>query len=165
MPKRCTLAGFQRLKIGSAFAVKRMLHSNAAVLYIFLWWLVILFLLSYWFRAVEITACQLPGIGGSERNPWCEKPGATEWTVGRSTFLKQNDYYMYTALWFMCVTSTSVGYGDVTPTTSIGRGIAAACSTRASRTPLPLSRASTTGPQQGKHANNYLLGEVRCSFP
>ena len=126
LPKRCTLAGFQRLKIGSAFAVKRMLHSNAAVLYIFLWWLVILFLLSYWFRAVEITACQLPGIGGSERNPWCEKPGATEWTVGRSTFLKQNDYYMYTALWFMCVTSTSVGYGDVTPTTSIGRGIAAA---------------------------------------
>ena len=46
--------------------------------------------------------------------------------MGRSTFLKQNDYYMYTALWFMCVTSTSVGYGDVTPTTSIGRGIAAA---------------------------------------
>lgn len=27
LPKRCTLAGFQKLKIGSAFAVKRMLNS------------------------------------------------------------------------------------------------------------------------------------------
>ena len=27
LPKRCTLAGFQRLHIGSTFAVKRMLNS------------------------------------------------------------------------------------------------------------------------------------------
>jgi hypothetical protein len=109
LPKRCTLAGFQRLRIGSTFAVKRMLNSwlvarkfaclknwdrtcsflatealregsydvrrpdmrasltmilkrctplksgRHAVSYLSCLWLVTLFLLAYWYRAVEVT--------------------------------------------------------------------------------------------------------------
>lgn len=103
LPKRCTLAGFQRLPIGSTFAVKRMLNSwsvmssdflsqlepvlayparvlqsrqsdqrwhtvreqkpasqdmecgRHAVTYLTCIWFALLFLLAYWYRAVEVT--------------------------------------------------------------------------------------------------------------
>jgi len=125
LPKRRSLAGFQRLHIGSAFAIKRMLNSWYSLAYLTTIWFCLLFLLSYWFRAVEVTACQLPGIPASELNPRCASPGASEWNVAGSSFLKVNDYYMYNAMWFMIVTSTSVGYGDIVPTTSMGRTVAA----------------------------------------
>lgn len=124
LPKRFTLAGFQRLKIGTSFAIKRMLNSWYAIVYLALAWFAILFLLAYWFRAVEITACQLPGIPAEEMHERCLEQGATEWGIGRNAFTKVNDYYMYNAIWFMIVTSTSVGYGDVVPTTSLGRMVA-----------------------------------------
>jgi hypothetical protein len=125
LPKRCTLAGFQRLPIGSTFAVKRMLNSWYAASYLTVLWFVTLFLLAYWYRAVEVTACQLPGIPPSVREPECENVSATEWTIAGNIVTKVNDYYLYNAFWFIIVTSTSVGYGDITPTTSLGRTIAA----------------------------------------
>ena len=36
-------------------------NHRYSVPYLAIAWFVILFLLSYWFRAVEVTACQLPG--------------------------------------------------------------------------------------------------------
>lgn len=65
------------------------------------------------------------GIPESERNQLCRTPRATEWVVAGNRFQKVNDYYIYNAFWFMIVTSTSVGYGDVVATTSPGRLVAA----------------------------------------
>jgi hypothetical protein len=125
LPKRRTLAGFQRLSIGSAFAIKRMLNSWYSLVYLTALWFSLLFLLAYWFRAVEVTACQLPGVPNSERNPRCDAPGASEWYMSGNAFKKVNDYYLYNSMWFMIITSTSVGYGDIVPTTSMGRFISA----------------------------------------
>jgi hypothetical protein len=164
LPKRCTLAGFQRFTIGSGFAVKRMLHSWLAVFYLGGMWFGFLFLLAYWFRAVEVTACQLPGIPESLRNPWCDTEGAKEWTVGVSTFSKVNDYYMYNAMWFMCVTSTSVGYGDVVPTTSPGRVVAAfaALTGIVFMSLLTASMANQLQWQSDEASANVLLERERC---
>ena len=125
LPKRRSLAGFQKLNIGSAFAIKRMLNSWYSLVYLTAIWFCLLFLLAYWFRAVEVTACQLPGIPASELNTKCDSNGASEWNVAGTSFQKVNDYYMYNAMWVMIVTSTSVGYGDIVPTTSMGRTVSA----------------------------------------
>jgi hypothetical protein len=64
------------------------------------------------------------GIPESEHSPWCQTAEAQEWVVSGYKFTKVNDYYLYNAFWLMIITSTSVGYGDVVPTTSMGRLIA-----------------------------------------
>lgn len=65
------------------------------------------------------------GIPDSERHVKCKAEEAKQWIVSGNNFQKVNDYYFYNAFWFMIITSTSVGYGDITPTTSLGRLIAA----------------------------------------
>jgi hypothetical protein len=116
--------GFQEFRIGSIFALKRLLNSWWASVYLSGMWFSTLFLLAYWYRSVEVTACLLPGIPKDQQSPSCDLHGAMEWVVTGRTFTKVNDYYMYNAFWLMIITSTSVGYGDITPTTSLGRVIA-----------------------------------------
>ena len=116
--------GFQEFRIGTIFAVKRLLNSWWASVYLSGMWFSALFLLAYWFRSVEVTACLLPGVPKDEHSPSCDLHGATEWVVAGKTFTKVNDYYVYNAFWLMIITSTSVGYGDFVPTTSLGRLVA-----------------------------------------
>lgn len=122
--KRHTLMGFQEFRIGTIFAVKRLLNSWWASVYLSGMWFSALFLLAYWFRSVEVTACLLPGVPKDEHSPSCDLHGATECVVAGKTFTKVNDYYVYNAFWLMIITSTSVGYGDFVPTTSLGRLVA-----------------------------------------
>jgi hypothetical protein len=116
--------GFQEFRIGSIFALKRLLNSWWASVYLSGMWFSTLFLLAYWFRSVEVTACLLPGVPKDEHSPSCDLHGATECVVAGKTFTKVNDYYVYNAFWLMIITSTSVGYGDFVPTTSLGRLVA-----------------------------------------
>jgi hypothetical protein len=60
LPKRHTLAGFNRVNLGAPFILKRMLHSWAAFFYISILWILTIFVFGYWYRSAELTACQYP---------------------------------------------------------------------------------------------------------
>jgi hypothetical protein len=123
LPKRHTLMGFQHFNMGTSFAVKRMLRSVYSLLILLTIWTALLCCLAYWYRAVEISACLLPGIPAAQQDERCFEDGAIEWTIAGRTFIKTNDYYFANAFWLMIVTSTTVGYGDILPSTSLGRTI------------------------------------------
>ncbi|EKX41294.1 hypothetical protein GUITHDRAFT_142197 [Guillardia theta CCMP2712] len=122
-PKHQTLSGFQRTKIGSSFAIKHIMHSWYAAIYMSLVWMIAIVLLgkcsgsdasrdaaaAYWFRAAETTACTLPHI--REEVPACANPNAMHWVIHGMDFNKSSHMRMTTAIWFILITSTTVGYG------------------------------------------------------
>jgi hypothetical protein len=57
---------------------------------------------------MEISSCLLE----STTEPRCDLPNAKSWTVGSNTYEKQNVYHFWSALWFIIVTTSTVGYGD-----------------------------------------------------
>ena len=58
--------------------------NRYAAPYLCLVWFTVLFLLAYWFRAVEVTACQLKG--KLHATP-CTSAGANVWSVIMSGFV------------------------------------------------------------------------------
>ena len=57
LPRRHTVSSFTGVRMNSAFCFKEILNSDSALHVITMFWLIILLVLGYWFRAVESTAC------------------------------------------------------------------------------------------------------------
>ena len=125
LPKRHTLAGFKRVKLGSPFILKRMLNSWASFVYITIMWCVTVFIFGYWYRSAELTACQFPPLrNAGPLHPGCSTAEAHTWNLYGREFEKVNDTYLQNSCWLMFVTITTVGYGETTTTTHFGRATA-----------------------------------------
>ena len=128
LPKRLTLAGFAKINLDSNFIFKRMLKSTASMFYIISIWLVAIFVMGYWYRSAELTACLFPLQSGSvNRHPGCETHEAKYWVILGTEFEKKNDTWLQNASWHMFVTLTTIGYGETLVTTHFGRLTAALC--------------------------------------
>jgi len=57
---------------------------------------------------MEISSCLLESTSSAR----CDLQNAKVWTVGSNTYEKQNTYHFWSALWFIIVTTSTVGYGD-----------------------------------------------------
>jgi hypothetical protein len=70
----------------------------------------------------EITACAL----NTTITEKCLQGGAQEWVLYGSSLDIHSQFYIWDSIWFMCITTLTVGYGDMAPTTHYGRVCAAA---------------------------------------
>ncbi|EKX31032.1 hypothetical protein GUITHDRAFT_149535 [Guillardia theta CCMP2712] len=131
LPRRHTVSSFTGVRMDSAFVLKRILNSPQAFSFIAALWLLLIVIAGYWFRCLELSACFF----GTSQHPLCESEEAKVWvmsfhgehntTTNAEAFEKVNDLYIQNAMWAMFTTSTTVGYGDVTPTTYGGRVVGA----------------------------------------
>jgi len=121
MPKRHTVARFTRVQMNSGLALKRLLSGFKSVFFIGVIWCFTLAVLGYWYRLFESTACKFD----YSTHEICDTEEAQYWTLFGTTFRKENDLYLQNSLWFMFVTSTTVGYGETVPGTHMGRTVAA----------------------------------------
>ena len=124
MPKRHTISAFTNTTMEGAFALKRILNGPDAMLVIGSFWGASFVITGYWFRAVEISGCNLK----TYTRPECELRNAKFWKLesgAGNEFEKLSDLYLWNAFWGMFITATSVGYGDILATTHAGRAIAA----------------------------------------
>jgi len=121
MPKRHTVSRFTRVPMNSALALKRLLSGFKSVFFIGVIWCFTLGVLGYWYRLFEVTACKFE----HSTHSICDTDEAQYWTLFGTTFRKENDLYLQNSLWFMFVTSTTVGYGETVPGTHMGRTVAA----------------------------------------
>jgi hypothetical protein len=58
LPRRYTLAGFSRVKLGTTFILKRTLSSWYGFFYLAFGYIVACTIFGYWYRSAELTACQ-----------------------------------------------------------------------------------------------------------
>ena len=120
LPRRHTIAAFNRCELNGTFALKRILGGKVAIQFICLFWLLTIVLTGYWLRASEFNACLL----SSASSPWCKEKAAKVWSLDSAfglPFEKTNDLYLWNYMWGAFVTSTSVGYGDIIATTHTAR--------------------------------------------
>ena len=123
MAKRHTIASFAGAKFDNVYIFKRWLHGWNASLFLTLFWGLCIFLLAYWYRSAEITACFLKT---TKMHEVCSKSRSSEWILYAKTFEHINQYYIWDSLWLMYITTASIGYGDTTPKTNMGRVCAGA---------------------------------------
>jgi len=126
LPRRHLVARMTQVSLGSTFALKRMLNSKYAVLYVGLLWLFWTLVFAVVYRNVELTACLYPSMmreDGTMRDPLCAERSAYIWVQQGREVRKVNDYTMVSAIWAVFVTSSTVGYGDYVPTTELGRAV------------------------------------------
>jgi hypothetical protein len=119
-PKRHTVSRFWSIKLQSQYAFKHLLNSWMSVVYIALTWLFWICLSAYWYRAFELTACNLE----TTLSEVCKEERAMEWIIGDDVIIPDKTIYFQNTLWLMFVTSTTVGYGDLIPSTHFGRATA-----------------------------------------
>eukprot|EP00961_Rhodomonas_salina_P223435 3021280-Rhodomonas_salina.2 len=101
------------MHMGSAFALKAVINGHYAVQFIASMWLGTMFVLAYWFRGVENTACLF---WNETIHEGCHDRSARFWSLnGGAEFPKLNDLYIQNAAWAMFVTSTTVGFGAFNP--------------------------------------------------
>ena len=104
-----------------SFAFKSLMNGWSALPSITLAWLSMLLITGYWFRAAENTACGFK----TTLDPICKTEQATRWSLdGVEYYDKVNDLYIQNALWAMFISSLTVGYGDIYPTTIFSRSVA-----------------------------------------
>ncbi len=60
LPRKHTVKRFTGVEIGYTFAMKRIFNSLLAVWYIAILWASTIFVLGYWFRIAEFSACRSP---------------------------------------------------------------------------------------------------------
>ena len=120
IPKRRTIMALTDSNLGATYMFKLHTHGwTGAGIIIMLWGFCIL-ICGYWYRAAEITACQLP----STVTTRCQEYRAQTWLLFGQETKHVNDVYIWDALWVCLVTSLTVGYGDVSPMTYYGRLVA-----------------------------------------
>jgi len=123
MAKRHTIASFAGAKFDSVYIFKRWLHGWNASLFLTFFWGLCIFMLAYWYRSAEITACYLKT---TKMHEVCSKSRSSEWILYAKTFEHINQYYIWDSLWLMYITTASIGYGDTSPKTNMGRVCAGA---------------------------------------
>jgi hypothetical protein len=122
MAKRHTIESFTGAKFNNVYIFKRWLHGWNATLFLTFVWILCIFMEGYWFRAAEVTACYLKT---TKMQEICSQTQAREWVLYARTFEHINQYYIWDSLWLMYITTASIGYGDYTPKTHMGRFCAA----------------------------------------
>jgi hypothetical protein len=121
LPMRHTVGSYSNVKFESLFALKRSLNTWYSFLYLSVGWAVLIVLLGYTYMSAEASSCLLPG----SKNQLCLEESARIWTAAdQSKFEKVNDLFLANSCWFIFVTMTTIGYGDVTPSTHVGRFVA-----------------------------------------
>jgi hypothetical protein len=58
---------------------------------------------------------------GVENSASCQDETAIRWVIGGNVADQANNVMIYNALWVIFVTTTTVGYGDIVPTTHLSR--------------------------------------------
>ena len=123
MAKRHTIESFAGAKFNNKYICKRWLHGWNASLFLTLVWGLCIFMCAYWYRSAEITACYLKT---TKMQEICNHSRSSEWILYAKTFEHTNQYYIWDSLWLMYITTASIGYGDITPKTHMGRFCAGA---------------------------------------
>jgi hypothetical protein len=123
MRKRHTIASFAGAKFDNVYIFKRWLHGWNGAFFITSVWVLSLLMCGYWFRSGEITACYLKT---TKLQEICSGSRASEWVLYARSFEHVNQHYIWDSLWLMYITTASIGYGDITPKTHMGRFCAAA---------------------------------------
>ena len=115
--KRHTIASFTGAKFGTSFVLKHSLTGWHTIPFIVIIWTMAIFLCAYVYRAAEISACFLKTTKSTEV---CSQPRATEWQLYDNVYEHHNEVYIWDALWLMYITTMTIGYGDISPSTHYG---------------------------------------------
>ena len=117
MPKKHLIAGFTGAETNSVYAIKIMLRGATGLLTIAVMWFSSIIMIAYWYRAAEITACSL----NTTLHPKCQLERAHTWSLYGSEFHHNNEVFLWDAIWLMFISTLTIGYGDIAPTTHYGR--------------------------------------------
>ena len=121
LPMRLTIESFTDAKLDGSYMFKTFSHGWRGIATIIILWCLCVIFCGYWYRAAETQACSLP----SAVNPLCQHDRAKTWTLYGQEFEPTNsNYYLWHSLWLVLITSLTIGYGDIAPSTYYGRVVA-----------------------------------------
>jgi len=118
MPKRHTISNFSGVPFDWIFAFKKSLDGWSGVAMVMALWSMSILFVGYVFRVAESTACLFDFVD----HPECATRGMLVFFRGSVTGEPMTkDAFPANSFWMMFVTTTTVGYGDVTVLTHMGR--------------------------------------------